>query len=70
MLVKQQTVPAMVVAFFHTMTVAIVMFVITKVGSVSIWHSFWIGETIALAASAGVYYLKVLKTRALHLPQA
>ncbi len=54
LLVRKRTVPAMVIAFFHTMTVAIVMFIITKTGAISIWHSFWIGETIALAASAAI----------------
>lgn len=55
LLVRQRTVPAMVIAFIHTMTVAIVMFIITSTNTISVWHSFWAGETLALLASASVY---------------
>ncbi len=54
LLVRQRTVPAMIIAFFHTMTVAIVMFIIAKTDVISIWHSFWIGETIALICAAAI----------------
>lgn len=56
-LVRKQTLPAIIIAFFHTMTVAVVMFIIVRLGTISIWHSFWIGETIATILSALTYYI-------------
>ena len=54
-LVRKQTVAAMIIAVFHTLTVAAVMAVTLKAGGISIWHSFWIGETLATILSFITY---------------